>query len=647
MYFGIIVKKGYFSKAKITQKFGCLTSIIICNIFWLLSEKSVVASEVIEQRDRQLPQQEISTQLIGGNDYSPLQRTINKGKIDSSNYLYSDWELLTVSELETSDDLDQVTNVNQLRDVTPGDWAYEALRSLVDRYGCIAGFPNQTYRGNQAITRYEFAAGLNSCLNQIERLIASFEAVAREDLESIQRLNEEFAAELATIKGRVDNVEERVAFLEDNQFSTTTKLRGLVLFNLTGAAADGDVLVETSNLSVPSVIRPPGRNPVTGEPTVSEITDNPEITLSDLVWLTFETSFTGKDILTTRLVVGNGDSPANVFASAGTYNTFGIPFTDQTAGVQGEGNSEVVIHDLSYNFPVSDNLRIVVGPQINWYAYFDQNAYTFFLTGASSFNSIGSSLSNAIDRGSGALVLWDINDKLRLNLGYLGESTEFLPSPPFNTASDPDEGLFGGTNTSTAEITYSPTDKFNARLLYNYTHLSSDVGVVDGVIGGVTGEPLQNGLADAGIGRGLDVNPNDGGLKDSFSHTIGFNFDWAIAPKLGVFARYTYASITLKPIDRTVNVQSIQAGLAFPDLGKEGALGTFSFLIPFDVTNGEEFLVAGAGDGGTQYEFELTYFYPVNDNIALVPAFYLVSNPNNFEENPNIYVGNLRMQFSF
>ena len=345
--------------------------------------------------------------------------------------------------------------------------------------------------------------------------------------------------------------------------------------------------------------------------------------------------------------MGNGDSPANVFASAGAYNTFGIPFTDQTAGVQGEGNSEVVIHDLSYSFPVGDKFRFVVGPQINWYAYFDQNAYTFFLTGASSFNSIGSSLSNAIDRGSGAVILWDINDKLNLNLAYLGESTEFLPSPPFNTASDPDEGLFGGTNTSTAELTYSPNEKINTRLMYNYTHLSSDVNIVDGVIGGVTGEPLQNGLADAGAGRGLDVDPNDGGLNDSFSHTLGFNFDWEIASNLGIFARYTYASITLKPIDRTVNVQSIQAGLAFPDVGKEGALGVFSFLIPFDVTNGEEFLVSGAGDGGTQLDFELTYYYPVNDNIALVPAFYLISNPNNFEDNPNIYVGNLRMQFAF
>ncbi|MGL5077651.1 MAG: iron uptake porin, partial [Waterburya sp.] len=95
-------------------------------------------------------------------------------------------------QIEQQGSMSQVTNVNQLRDVSPTDWAYEALRSLVDRYGCIAGFPNQTYRGDQPLTRYEFAAGLNSCLNQIERLIASSQAVSQEDLDTINRLQQEF-----------------------------------------------------------------------------------------------------------------------------------------------------------------------------------------------------------------------------------------------------------------------------------------------------------------------------------------------------------------------------------------------------------------------------------------------------------------------
>jgi hypothetical protein len=131
-----------------------------------------------------------------------------------------------------NNNLGQVTNVNQLRDVSPTDWAYEALRSLVDRYGCIAGFPNQTYRGNQSLTRYEFAAGLNSCLNQIERLIASSDSVSQEDLAAISQLNQEFEAELATLGGRVDELESRTAVLEDSQFSTTTKLVGEAVFGV-------------------------------------------------------------------------------------------------------------------------------------------------------------------------------------------------------------------------------------------------------------------------------------------------------------------------------------------------------------------------------------------------------------------------------
>lgn len=69
--------------------------------------------------------------------------------------------------------------------------------------------------------------------------------------------------------------------------------------------------------------------------------------------------------------------------------------------------------------------------------------------------------------------------------------------------------------------------------------------------------------------------------------------------------------------------------------------------MPFDVTDGEEFLVSGSGDDGTQYDFEATYNFPVNDNISLLPAFYWIANPNNFDDNPDIYVGNLRMQFRF
>jgi hypothetical protein len=65
--------------------------------------------------------------------------------------------------------MEQVTSVSQLTDVKPSDWSFEALRTLVERYGCIAGYPDGTFKGNRAITRYEFAAGLNACMDQIAR----------------------------------------------------------------------------------------------------------------------------------------------------------------------------------------------------------------------------------------------------------------------------------------------------------------------------------------------------------------------------------------------------------------------------------------------------------------------------------------------
>ena len=141
-----------------------------------------------------------------------------------------------------SDDyLGQVTNVESLRDVSPTDWAYQALANLVNRYGCITGFPDRTYRGSQPLTRYEFAAGLNSCLNQIERLIASNQNVSSEDLANIQSLKQKFEQELEVVSSRLDNLTEKTALLEDNQFSTTTKLNGQAIFSLTGATGGNPV----------------------------------------------------------------------------------------------------------------------------------------------------------------------------------------------------------------------------------------------------------------------------------------------------------------------------------------------------------------------------------------------------------------------
>jgi hypothetical protein len=144
-----------------------------------------------------------------------------------------------IRELKEDNDLGQVTSVSEFVDVKPTDWAFLALQSLVERYGCIVGLPTNppTYQGRRATTRYEFAAGLNACLDRINELIASSveNLVTKEDMKLIQRLQEEFAAELALLRGRVDTLEARTATLEAQQFSTTTKLTGQVIFGVQGA----------------------------------------------------------------------------------------------------------------------------------------------------------------------------------------------------------------------------------------------------------------------------------------------------------------------------------------------------------------------------------------------------------------------------
>lgn len=534
----------------------------------------------------------------------------------------------TVTDSPDSSELSQVTSVSQLRDVQPTDWAFQALQSLVERYGCIEGYPDRTYRGNRAMTRYEFAAGLNSCLDRIQELIAALpQGISKEDLDKLRRLQEEFAVELASMRGRVDVLEARVSEVEANQFSTTTKLNGFVAFNVTTAAIAGD------NVKVEGFSGPPAiamRDPATNKPMVRRAT-NPSTTMSGLAWLTLNTSFTGKDSLVTKLVAGNGNSPVNQLLSAGLLNTAGTPFFDQTAGVF---PNEVVLGELFYSFPITDNLRLTFGPRINWYLHFDFNPFTLPFTGANTFNSINSSLLTYTKRGAGAVVEWNISKNFEFRTGYLAENIEFIPG--VRPAADPNRGLFNGADTITAELTVKPAPTANIRFLYQRSNIARNF------LGQISSQPIL-GVADDGFG---------GRVHDATADTFGVNFDWLITKSFGVFGRYYYSSTNINPIEKSrpdgnINAQNIQAGLAFPDLGKKGALATVTFVIPFDVLEGRKFLVAGGGNGGTQYEIGTTYFIPITPNIGIVPSLYVIGNINNFDDNPTVFVGNLQTEFRF
>jgi Carbohydrate-selective porin, OprB family/S-layer homology domain len=510
----------------------------------------------------------------------------------------------------------QVTSVSQLSDVKPTDWAFTALQSLVERYGCIAGYPDRTYRGQRALTRFEFAAGVNACLDKINEILTAglADKVSKEDLAAVQKLQEEFAAELAALKGRTDALEAKTAQLEAQQFSTTTKLTGLAVFNVTGASGD-------------NVKRETGRR-VAGVPEVVTVRDKPNVTFSGLAWLNLTTSFTGKDSLVTQLAVGNAVSPANAYVSAGQFNNTGTPYFDQTSGATA---NSVILRELSYSFPVfGDKTRLIVGPRLNWYKYFDDNRFTSIFDGGT-FNSTSSPFLSAVNRGAGAVITHSFSDNLDFALGYMAESNEFFTN---NDASNPERGLFGGTNILSAELAFKPTKDINLRLLYSRYNFQGEF------VSTIGGEPFF-GLLDDGFG---------GIVNNAQSNIYAFNFDWLVAKGFGLFGRYAFndtnVNAAIASRSGNINAQTFQVGLAFPDLFKEGAKATISFVMPNSISSGKRFFVSGAGDGGTQYDLELSYYLPLTKNIAVVPNFYYIFNANNFSGN-NYWVGNVSTRFSF
>ena len=188
--------------------------------------------------------------------------------------------------------MERVSGVEQFSDVRPTDWAYQALHQLVDRYGCVAGFPDGQFLGQRTISRFEAAALLNACLDRVSEIT-----------DELRRLIKQFEAELALIQGRVDGLEARLGELDATQFSTTTTLRGQAYFVANANAFKGSAggLRREANRSL-------------GAANV----------LFDLE-LELATSFSGKDLLMTKLRTGSfnaNNSLSGVPTSQSALNTW-------------------------------------------------------------------------------------------------------------------------------------------------------------------------------------------------------------------------------------------------------------------------------------------------------------------------------------
>lgn len=493
----------------------------------------------------------------------------------------------------STESMTEINNVSGLRDVSPTDWAYEALRNLVERYGCIVGYPARTFRGNRALSRYEFAAGLNGCLQQMERLLTESGAVLAEDIETLKRLMKEFETELATLDVRISNNISRVAFLEDHQFSTTTKLRGEVVLSLTNAFGDNKA---NSN-----------------QPLANQTV------LDDRVRLNFDTSFTGKDLLKVRLDATN----AQVFGPPLT----GTQMTRLTFDLNTE--NQVEIGRLFYRFPVGKKLKVTVDATGGRYNANLPNYNKLFahpFTGSISRFGRHNPIYYQGILGAGVSARYTFSNAIDFSLGYLARK-----------GNEPEEGkgLFNGSYAAIAQLGIYPTNKIDLGLTYVRAYYSRGEAFVSGATG--------SRLANAPFGS-LPTSADHFGFQSNFRITPTFNlsgwFGWsqAYAESQGL----GFAGAMVNQGDQA-DMLNWAVSFAVLDLGKQGSVTGLMVGQPPKVTSNQ----GGLDDPDSAWHIQAQYRYPINDNIDLNPGFFVIINPENNSENSAIWIGTIRGIFRF
>lgn len=519
----------------------------------------------------------IATQFSAATNSLVAQNTVNDSANTSNTNTSNNRQ---TSESWNQQDIGQVTSVDQLTDVQPTDWAYQALQSLVERYGCIVGYPDSTYRGNRALTRYEFAAGLNACLDRISELVATStqDLATQADLATLQRLQEEFAAELATLRGRVDTLEARTAELEANQFSTTTKLEGETIFGLVGVAA-GD---NADGESAP-------RNPTFGY----------------RVRLNLQTSFTGEDLLTTRLQASNVEPLGSVLGT----NEGRIEY-------DGDSENEVDLALLRYVFLVGERTNVYLAATGNGFVDLDASSQlTPYLDGSAvSLFALRNPIYN-YSGGTGVGLRHFFNDNLELNLGYL------VPN-----AGDPSpgNGLFNGKYGGLAQLIVYPNEDIRVGFSYlnSYSPTDADFGLATG-----------SNLANDDFGR--PVVANSYGISGTFDITDRF----AVGGWVG-YSHHRY-------IGRgDGDVWTWAGSLSFPDLGGEGNLGGILVGMEPRLTRIDS-SVNDEADSDTSLHLEAFYRYRLSDHIDITPGVIWLTAPDHDANNDDVVIGVIRTRFFF
>ena len=467
---------------------------------------------------------------------------------------------------------EQVTSISQFADVKPTDWAYQALSNLIERYGCVAGYPNGTFKGGQAMTRFEAAALLNACLDRVT-----------ETTDELKKLMTEFQKELAILKGRVDGLDARVGVLEANQFSTTTKLKGIATMTL-GGTSNGYTAASNAAVAFGEFLQPAA---------------NDHIAFNYDVKLNLDTSFTGKDLLRTTL-------RANNFQNS-TFGQGGSAALEVASSPNNTSNDGVGISRLFYQFPVGANWTATVGGKVRqddmlamWPSAYGADTILDRMTyagapGAYSLN-LGAGVGLSYKKNGFSISANYISNQL--SAGNSGNVTE----PSGVSGQVTDSSGFGSASTITGQVGYAAS---NWGMAFAYTYAN----------------------------RAFSLATND--LNATYAavgaNSLGFSAYWQ--PKQTGIIPAISAGVGTSYYDGTQNGNAHstwQVALQWNDAFIKGnALGMAYGATAIGGTYGPQ---QGTAGYTPSYAYELFYKFQVTDNISVTPAFFWINgNGSNFQ----------------
>ena len=495
---------------------------------------------------------------------------------------------LNLAEVSQYASQEQVTSISQFSDVKPTDWAYQALSNLVERYGCVAGYPNGTFKGGQAMTRYEAAALLNACLDRVT-----------ETTDELKKLMQEFEKELAVLRGRVDGLEAKVGELQATQFSTTTKLSGQATFVVGANTFSGSAI----NTGANTVNRAP--NEFTGRPRTPVPLPN-ATTFNYDVQLTFDTSFTGKDLLRTNLRAGNFGS--SVFG--GEPHSLGLAELEvafeEDCGSGVDCGDVVSIDKLFYQWPLGGGITATLGARVGqedmlalWPSVYPSDTILNVMT----VNGAPAAYSKNLGAGAG---LWWQSNGFSISTNYVAANGD--SGNPSVSVEDGGGGL-GNRNsgaTGSVQLGYQQEQWGLAAI---WTYVQPETQFVPGTT------PFTHSAID----HNLNAATNAWGLS-AFWQPL--RSGWLPSLSLGWGINTTTYS-TPQPLGSLSTSQSWMVGLQWTDVFQKGNDFGFAVAQPVFATA----LNDGVTPNDGNYVWEWWYKIQVTDNITVTPALIYLSRP--------------------